>query len=89
MNSVTTEKFRKSYENLPLHVQQVARDAFHQWKEDSFHPGLHFKLVHSRKSIYSVRIGLSWRALGIKEGETMIWFWIGSHADYDKILSTL
>lgn len=39
--------------------------------------------------IYSVRIALGWRAVGVKEGEHMIWFWIGSHAEYDKLIALL
>jgi hypothetical protein len=39
--------------------------------------------------VYSVRVGLGWRALGVREGDVMVWFWIGSHADYDRLLETL
>ena len=51
------------------------------------HPGLQFKQVHSTRPIYSARISLDYRALGILEGDEMIWFWIGSHADYDRLLA--
>lgn len=53
------------------------------------HPSLRFKRVHTTKPIYSVRITRGWRALGVREGETMVWFWIGSHADYDLLISKL
>jgi hypothetical protein len=36
--------------------------------------------------VYSVRVGIGWRALGLLEGDTVIWFWVGSHAEYDSIL---
>ena len=52
------------------------------WLQNSTHPGLQFKRVHSRESIYSVRVSLGWRVLGLLEGDTIYWFWIGSHADY-------
>ena len=42
--------------------------------------------IHGRP-IYSVRIGLHWRAVGTREGDVMIWYWIGSHAEYDRIVS--
>ncbi len=48
--------------------------------------GLHFKKLHPNE-IYSVRITISYRALAVKEADTYIWFWIGSHAEYDKMLS--
>ena len=52
-------------------------------------PASKFKPIHSREPIYSVRIGISWRALGLWEGDTVNWFWIGSHADYDKLIEAL
>jgi hypothetical protein len=53
---------------------------------DPAHPSLRFKLVHPTRPIYSVRIGLDYRALGLREGDTMVWFWIGSHAEYDRLV---
>ncbi|WP_307877504.1 MULTISPECIES: hypothetical protein [unclassified Rhizobium] len=47
------------------------------------HPSLHFKKVGN---LWSARVGLSWRALAAQDGQTIIWFWIGSHTDYDKLL---
>ena len=44
---------------------------------------------HSTRPIYSVRIGLGYRALGVREADEIVWFWIGSHADYDQLLSDL
>ncbi len=55
-------------------------------REDPSHPGLQFKRVHATEPLYSVRIGLGWRALGLREGDTIYWFWIGSHAQYDKLV---
>jgi hypothetical protein len=86
MNSVTTARFRACFEKVPLHIQQLSRKAYHLWKENPEHPSLQFKLIAASDSLYSVRISLGYRALGVKEDETMIWFWIGSHADYEKML---
>ncbi|WP_438834736.1 ParE family toxin-like protein [Chryseosolibacter histidini] len=55
-------------------------------EEEPFHPGLAFKQISTHQSIYSVRIGLSYRALGIKEGNSVVWFWIGSHEDYNTLI---
>ena len=57
-----------------------ARKAFRLWRQDPSHPSLHFKRVHSREPVYSVRVSLGWRVLGLHEGDAMDWFWIGSHA---------
>jgi len=89
MKSVTTIRFREAFAQLPTPVQLAAKAAYKKWKENHTHPGLNFKLVNSSTPIYSVRISLNYRALGILEEDTLIWFWIGSHADYDKLLKTL
>jgi hypothetical protein len=47
---------------------------------------LHFKQVSDREPLYAVRVGIGWRALGLLEGEAINWFWIGSHAEYDKLI---
>jgi hypothetical protein len=56
---------------------------------DPRHPGLHFKQVHPTQLIYSVRVGIGYRAVGVKDGDTMLWFWIGSHGDYDRLIAGL
>lgn len=89
MKSHVTERFLKAFGELPSHVQRKARAAYQLFKQDPHHPSLRLKRVHPTKSIYSVRIGLDYRALGVREGEEIIWFWIGSHADYDKLLTEL
>lgn len=89
MKSVRTDKFKKAFEKLPASIQEKAQRAYEQWKTDSAHPSLHVKQVHQKRSIYSVRVGLSHRALGVHEEDTMIWFWIGSHEDYNNILTQL
>lgn len=72
---------------LPPELQEQARKASRIWQDNPAHRGLHFKRVHDREPIYSVRIGLHWRAVGILDDDgTMNWFWIGSHADYDRLI---
>ena len=51
------------------------------------HPGLRFKRIHDSLPIYSVRIGKGYRAVGKRDENGVVWFWIGSHANYDKLLS--
>ena len=89
MNSQTTLRFRKAFKRLPPHVQELARSAFKIWLEDPGRPSLRFKRVHQTPAVYSVRIGLDWRALGVREGSEMTWFWIGSHSDYEKLVAQL
>ena len=86
MKSQVNDDFLAGFARLPDDVKAQARKAYRLWKKDPAHPGLHFKKIHARDSLYSVRISLGWRALGLLEGDTMTWFWIGSHADYDSML---
>ncbi len=89
MRSKTTRRFRKSFSQLPEPIKDRAREAYRRFVENPDHPGLRFKRVHSTEQIYSVRVTRDYRALGVREGETIIWFWIGSHADYDELLSRM
>ncbi len=89
MKSRANSRFYKALDRLPLSVRQAARDAYMQFRKDPYHPSLHFKQVHPSKSIYSVRINIDYRAVGVRQEDTVIWFWIGSHADYDKLISEL
>lgn len=89
MRSHVTAGFRRLFEQLPVDVRRRARQSYLLWKEDPAHPGVQFKRVHAHEPIYSVRIGLDWRAVGLQQGEAIIWFWIGSHADYDGLLKRL
>ena len=89
MISHTNERFRKAFVELPKEIQQQAKDAYKQFKKDPFYPSLRFKRVHSTKPIYSVRISIEYRAVGIQDENEIIWFWIGSHDDYAQLLSRL
>ncbi len=89
MNSKTKESFRKRFEDLPGDVRLLARQAYRLWRQDPWHNSLRFKQVHQSKPFYSVRIGAHWRAVGVKTGNEMVWFWIGSHAEYDGLLKQL
>ncbi len=87
MNSQLTDEFIAHFRALPAEIQVLARKQYQLWKQNPAHPSLHFKHVHSQESLYSVRIGRGWRAVGLVEGNMITWFWIGSHADYDALIS--
>jgi hypothetical protein len=89
MISRTTRRFREMYAALPDHVQRQAREAYRILRRDPMHDGLHFKQVNADPIIYSARIGISYWAVCAREGLTLVWFWIGSHAEYDGLLSRL
>ncbi len=86
MKSFTTRRFREAYRNLPGEVQLQARRAFRLFQQNPSHPGLNFKKVAGENNVYSVRIGLGYRALGRIDDDTIVWSWIGPHGDYDKLV---
>ncbi|MBI3940968.1 MAG: hypothetical protein HY315_09040 [Acidobacteria bacterium] len=88
MRSRATARFWTAYRELPSEVRDLARKAYALFRDNSAHPSLHFQKVHGR-DIYSVRVTLGYRAVGLLENEEITWFWIGSHADYDRLLKNL
>ncbi|MGD8780797.1 MAG: hypothetical protein PVH88_17765 [Ignavibacteria bacterium] len=86
MKSKTTVKFWDCYKALPADVKKKAKEVYTLFLNDPWYPSIHFKRVHSSLPIYSVRITKDYRAVGILENAKIIWFWVGSHSDYDKLL---
>jgi len=83
LKSNTTSTFRKLFSKLPIEIQKQARKSYTLWKNDPSHPSLHFKKM---EELYSVRIAVKWRVLGFFQNDTYIWFWIGSHEDYNILI---
>jgi hypothetical protein len=76
-------QFWDCYRSLPAAAQDLADRAFHLLKENPRHPSLHLKKVGR---FWSARVGLHHRALGTEIPEGILWFWIGTHADYDQLI---
>lgn len=87
MKSFRSPEFREHFARLPVEVQRLATRAYERFAQDPEHPGLQFKPIRGLGGVYSIRIGLHYRALGALEGDAIVWFWIGSHADYDRLLN--
>lgn len=83
MNHYGSPDFWSCYRALPAGVQGLADKSFSLLKADSRHPSLHFKKVGR---FWSARIGLHYRAVAVEAPDGLLWFWIGTHADYDKIV---
>jgi len=90
MKSELTDEFIECFADLPERVQKTARKNYKLWKQNPSHPSLEFKKLNTEQPTYSVRAGIGWRAVGvIKDSETIVWFWIGFHSNYDKLLKKL
>lgn len=69
-------------------MQDRARKAYRLFSDNPSHPSLQFQKVHDREPIYSARITGGHRAVGRLEGDVVVWFWIGGHAEYDRLLTS-
>ncbi len=87
MRHMTLPRFWRHYRELPKEIQKLADKNFELLKSDPHHRSLHFKKVGKNRQLWSVRVGVSYRALGTEKPEEILWFWIGTHSTYDKLLS--
>jgi hypothetical protein len=83
VNHLASPRFWRHYRTLPETIRKLADKNFALLKVDPYHPSLHFKKIGQ---LWSVRVGAHYRALGLDDADTVVWFWIGSHADYDKLV---
>jgi hypothetical protein len=89
MKSLTTVQFWNLYDALPEEVQHRADKAYELWQINPQAHSLYFKRVGKEQQVYSVRIGKGYRATGILQKDVIIWFWIGHHDIYDRLLRNL
>jgi hypothetical protein len=82
----TTAAFWAAFRQFPEERRRLAEAAYRVWREDPFHPSLHFKSIAGGSGLVSARVGRRWRVLGVREGEAVIWFWIGPHHEYEKLI---
>ncbi len=83
MKSSATSRFWKTYSELPSDIQKTARKQFRLWMDDPRHPSVQFKKVGP---FWSARVTDDYRSLALLEDGIYYWFWIGTHAEYDRIL---
>jgi len=89
VKSHITASFRHSFNQLSKQMQKQAREAYRHFQADPNYPSLRFKKVHSTKPIYSARVGSGHRAVGVLDGEEIVWFWIGSHKEYERVIGQM
>jgi mRNA-degrading endonuclease RelE of RelBE toxin-antitoxin system len=89
MKSSATKTFRKRLKELPKSIQKQAVKAYALWKNDPYHPSLQFKRVSQRQPIYSARVTINYRVLGLLESNHIYWYWIGTHDEYDELLKRM
>ena len=82
MRHFASRAFWEAYRKLPERVRALADKNYSLLKENPQHPSLHLKKIGR---FWSVRVGLHYRALAVEANDDLVWFWIGSHADYDAL----
>ena len=85
MKSTTTRRFWELFQALPSEVQDLAVKNYRLWRRNPRHPSLRFRRLQGSEDRFSLRVGDRYRALGRLAGEKMIWVWIGTHSDYDRL----
>ena len=85
MRHFTNEDFWRCYAALPQSVQDLADKNFELLKNNPHYPSLHFKRVGR---YWSVRVGRRYRAVAVQIDEGLVWFWIGTHTEYDKLVGS-
>jgi len=83
MRHFASRAFWEAYNKLPEHIRELADKNFALLKENPQHSSLQFKKVGR---FWSARVGLRYRALAVETNGDLVWFWIGSHADYDALI---
>lgn len=84
MRHYASRRFWGFYQALSTEIRELADKNYQLLKSDSRHPSLHFKKIGE---LWSARVGAHHRALAVEVEGGMLWFWIGTHADYDKIVA--
>ena len=79
-----TSGFWECNQRLPTAIQQLADKNYEILKVDPDHPSLHFKKVGPYRSVL---VGIAYRALGVEDGDTIVWFWIGNHDEYERLIN--
>ena len=87
MKSATLASFWDAYRALSEEVRASTRKAYRLWVENPFHPSLRFKCINHEEDVWSVRVSRAYRAVGVLDGDTVTWFWIGGHDEYERFFS--
>jgi hypothetical protein len=87
VRSVGSSRFWDAYVQLPVNVKRQARAAYRLFRDNPDHPGLNFK--HIVGVVYTARINRHYRVVGARDGNTMVWFWVGPHNECDRLLAQL
>jgi hypothetical protein len=84
MKSLALPSFWEAYRGLVASLRLRAKKAYCLWLENPFHPSLRFKCINREENTWAIRLTRGYRAIGVLDGDTVTWFWIGSHDEYER-----
>jgi hypothetical protein len=83
MRHSASPTFWKCFDALPDHIQVLARKNLKFLKHDPEHPYPHFKAIGR---FHFMRVSSSFRVLGVSVDDGVVWFWIGGHDEYERLI---
>ena len=84
MTSRGTTEFWQLYRNLPPEIRLAAQETYRKFSSNPAHPGLQLERLRADPRAWSVRVSRNFRAVALRRGDDWLWFWIGSHQDFDR-----
>jgi hypothetical protein len=87
-NLLRESDYWESMEKLPTEVRKLAEKSYALWRVNPKHPMLRFKKIHPSQPIYSFRVGLAYRTIGVEDKDgRLAWFWVGSFQEFANIIA--
>ncbi len=82
------EAYWTQFDDLPRDIRKLAEENYHSWKENPRNPGLRFKQIHGKLPIFSFRVGMRHRTVGVETDDgKIVWFWVGSFETFEKSIN--
>ncbi len=86
-NRIRGESYWRYFDELPEQVRVQAEKNYRLWKENPKDPSLRFKQIHTSLPIFSYRVGLHYRTVGVQADDgRIVWFWIGPLESYARVI---
>lgn len=84
MISRTKPEFWELYRALSAEIRVAAGKAYEKFSQNPAHPSLQLERLRSDPRAWAVRITRDYPAVALRSGDVWVWFWIGTHRDFDR-----
>ena len=87
-NLLREDAYWKNFDDLPDDIRKLAEQNYQLWKENSKNPGLRFKQIHKTQPVFSFRVGMKHRTVGVETPDgKLVWFWVGSFETFKQVIA--